>query len=205
MKNPWKTIDLNVYEEHMRLSSVGQLQALNEFMRVQLEEAGRGTAMILGVAGGNGLEHISSAAVKKVYAVDINERYLDVCRERYSYLGDAVEYICADVSDGEAVLPRADTVIADLFIEYIGCNAFIRQILKIRPRSVSCVIQLNCGEGFVSQSPYESAFDGLNEIHRDVDENELGEAMKAAGYTLLKRAQKNLPNGKALIMLTYVK
>ena len=58
MKNPWEEIDLEIYESHMRLDSVMQLQAMNAIMKKQLEAYPAATAMILGVAGGNGLEHI---------------------------------------------------------------------------------------------------------------------------------------------------
>ena len=68
--NPWKEISLSDYENHMSLESVHQLQALNQIMKEQLRiyETLRayphihvelqGRIMILGVAGGNGLEHI---------------------------------------------------------------------------------------------------------------------------------------------------
>lgn len=35
MHNPWEEIDLKVYENHMSLQSVYQLQALNELMKGQ--------------------------------------------------------------------------------------------------------------------------------------------------------------------------
>lgn len=34
--NPWENISLEVYEKHMRLDSVRQLQALNEMIEIQL-------------------------------------------------------------------------------------------------------------------------------------------------------------------------
>ena len=55
MKNPWEEIRLDTYEAHMSLDSVRQLQALNALMRDQLAAYPVRTAMILGVAGGNGL------------------------------------------------------------------------------------------------------------------------------------------------------
>ena len=55
MKNPWEDISLTDYENHMKLDSVMQLQALNEMMRGQLETYPVSSVMILGVAGGNAL------------------------------------------------------------------------------------------------------------------------------------------------------
>lgn len=56
MKNPWEEIPLADYENHMKLDSVRQLQALNEMMKGQFDMYSVSSVMILGIAGGNGLE-----------------------------------------------------------------------------------------------------------------------------------------------------
>lgn len=58
MSNPWEEINLSDYENHMKLDSVKQLQSMNETMKQQLSDYDVHTVMILGIAGGNGLEHI---------------------------------------------------------------------------------------------------------------------------------------------------
>ena len=58
MSNPWKDISLSDYENHMSLDSVMQLQSMNQTMKSQLEDYDVHTVMILGISGGNGLEHI---------------------------------------------------------------------------------------------------------------------------------------------------
>lgn len=65
MKNPWEEIPLDDYENHMRLDSVRQLQAMNEMMKDQFGDYSVSTVMILGIAGGNGLEHIEKGRLKK--------------------------------------------------------------------------------------------------------------------------------------------
>lgn len=35
MSNPWKEVNLDIYEKHMSLESVQQLQILNEMMKEQ--------------------------------------------------------------------------------------------------------------------------------------------------------------------------
>jgi len=42
--------------------------------------------MVLGVAGGNGLEHIDPDKYQTVYGVDINDEYLHVVEKRYADL-----------------------------------------------------------------------------------------------------------------------
>ena len=70
--NPWEEISLSDYENHMSLDSVKQLQTMNEIMKAQFATYPVSTAMVLGVAGGNGLEYVSSKKYKKVYGIDIN-------------------------------------------------------------------------------------------------------------------------------------
>lgn len=59
MKNPWVDIDLKDYEGHMKHDSVMQLQALNEMIKEQFATYPVHDIMILDIAGGNGLEHIT--------------------------------------------------------------------------------------------------------------------------------------------------
>ncbi len=67
MKNPWEEIELSDYENHMKSDSVMQLQALNVMMKRQLNRYPVKTVMVLGVAGGNGLEHIDTQKMQKVF------------------------------------------------------------------------------------------------------------------------------------------
>ena len=81
MSNPWKEIQLNDYENHMKLDSVFQFQTLNNIMKELLCAYDTKSVMILGVAGGNGLEHIGKDDFDVVYGVDINEKYLQTCEK----------------------------------------------------------------------------------------------------------------------------
>lgn len=58
MPNPWEEIPLSDYENHMKLDSVMQLQTMNQMMKGQLNAYPVSSVIILGIAGGNGLEHI---------------------------------------------------------------------------------------------------------------------------------------------------
>ena len=136
MDNPWKSIDLSEYEKHMSYGSVLQLQAMNRMMADQLNRYPVSSAAVLGVAGGNGLEHADFARMD-VYGVDINPDYLAECARRFP----RVCPVQADVADGRVPLPRAEMVIANLFVEYVGCAAFARAALRMGARYVSCAIQ----------------------------------------------------------------
>ncbi len=202
-ENPWMQIDLAQYESHMGLDSVGQLQTVSRMTKDQLADFPAKTAAILGVAGGNGLEHVPVGKFSAVYGIDVNSAYLAECGRRFSHLSDILRLVEADVSDPAAALPRAELVIANLFIEYVGCGPFARAVGRMGAKYVSCGIQLDAGEGFVSDSPYRHIFDGLSEIHAPVDETSLRGCLRDAGYALTLRAPKKLPNGKALLRLDF--
>lgn len=140
MTNPWEQIPLSDYENHMSLDSVQQLQSLNYFMRSQLEQYPVSTVMILGIAGGNGLEYISTEKYRKVYAIDINEDYLETVRERYTMLNHCLECLQIDLMSSPIHLPQAELLIANLLIEYIGYAAFQRVVHEVQPTYISCVI-----------------------------------------------------------------
>ncbi len=202
--NPWEEISLSDYEKHMSLDSVKQLQAMNEMMKTQLEEFPVSSVMIFGIAGGNGLEHVNQKKYKKIYGIDINEEYLSTVRKRYSYLKDKFECQRIDLTNESALLPEVELVIANLFIEYVGYEAFKKGILKSKARYVSCIIQKNTDEKtWVSDSPYIHVFDGLDSVHHQMDERDLTKEMNDIGYNQLKIDEYILPNGKKLIMLDF--
>ena len=206
MKNPWEEISLDDYENHMSLDSVNQLQTMNSIMKDQFGDYPVSTAMILGVAGGNGLEHIDTGKYNTVYGVDINESYLRAASQRYPQLSCVLQCLHTDIVSEAEKLPQAQLLIANLLIEYIGCPAFQNAIQHIDPKNISCVIQINTDtENWVSDSPYLHAFDGLDEIHHQMEESALSEAMQQIGYNELFRRSYPLPNGKALVRLDYEK
>lgn len=204
MSNPWEEIRLDDYENHMRLDSVRQLQTMNAIMKMQFEVYPVKTAMVLGVAGGNGLEHIRTDKYRIVYGVDVNEAYLSAVSERYAELSDVLTLLHLDLVQDSERLPQAELLIANLLIEYIGYEAFRKAVLQSAPEYVSCVIQINMDENsWVSDSPYLHAFDGLDAIHHQMEEKALAEAMEEIGYVEILREAERLPNGKALVRVDF--
>jgi len=204
MSNPWEDISLDDYEKHMSLDSVRQLQAMNSIMQEQFSSYPAGTATVLGIAGGNGLEHVSPEKFRKVYGVDINADYLRAVSQRYTQLSGVLECLHIDLINEAEKLPQAQLLIANLLIEYIGYGAFQRAVLQTAPEYVSCVIQINTDEEqWVSESPYLHAFDRLDEVHHQMEEETLTAAMNDIGYSLILQESYPLPNGKALVRLDF--
>ena len=204
MNNPWEEISLDDYEKHMSLDSVRQLQVMNMIMKEQFEAYPVENVMILGIAGGNGLEHIRKEKYSKVYGIDINSEYLKAVSQRYSVLDGILECLEADLLKDVEKLPHTQLIIANLLIEYIGYPAFVKAVMQTKALYVSCVIQLNTDEkNWVSESPYLHAFDRLDEVHHQMEEKELAEAMRNIGYSQILRKAEELPNGKALLRLDF--
>ena len=206
MSNPWEDISLDDYENHMSLGSVRQLQAMNSIMKEQLSAYPVESAMILGIAGGNGLEHVNTDKYRKIYGVDINADYLSAVAQRYAELSGVLECLHLDLVNETEKLPHTQLLIANLLIEYIGYPAFQNAVIQIAPEYVSCVIQINTDENqWVSESPYLHAFDRLDEVHHQMEEAALTAAMNEIGYSLILQESCPLPNGKALVRLDYRK
>lgn len=205
--NPWNDIPLEIYESHMSLSNVFQLQTLNSLMREQTETFPDAESVaILGVAGGNGLEHCLKR-FKLVYGVDVNPAYLKACAQRFGLaMNTRLRLVEMDLLKPESILPKVDLIIADLLIEYIGVDVFCEKAVAARTKYVSCVIQgTSPKQGFVSESPYQAALKGIGKLHRDVAEGELTSELSRHGYILTHSESIDMPNGKRLIRLDYTK
>lgn len=122
--NPWQDILLDDYENHMQQDSVKQLQTMNMMFKRQLNHDDVKTLMILGVAGGNGLEHIDINKIEKVYGIDVNNQYLEICKSRYKNLKGILECLSVDLTASNLELPTVDLIVANLLIEYIGYECF---------------------------------------------------------------------------------
>ncbi|WP_141502952.1 class I SAM-dependent methyltransferase [Paenibacillus luteus] len=207
MYNPWQEIKLDIYENHMKSEAVFQLQTLNQITKEQCENYGHEIVGILGVAGGNGLEGIDLHTTKKIYGFDINKDYLDVCQTRYSYMGSTLELVQCDISDNSFTLPKTDLLIANLIIEYVGDASFVSFINQNRNHVgvVSCTIQNNQADGFVSQSDYISAFDPLLTISHNIDAKKIIKQFSNEKFRCLKTKEYILPNGKKFIRLDFKK
>ena len=207
LNNPWQGINLEIYENHMKSDAVFQLQTLNLITKEQLESYGHETVGILGVAGGNGLDQIDLPTTKKIYGFDINKDYLDVCQNRYSYMGNTLELLQCDISDSTFTLPKTDLLIANLIIEYVGDATFVSLINQNRNQVevVSCTIQKKQADSFVSQSNYTSAFEPLLSISYDADAKKLIDLFSTEKFSCLKIKEYALPNGKKFIRLDFKK
>ncbi len=205
MANPWEKIELNIYETHMQSENVYQLQTLSDITKQQLNDYASTNVVIMGITGGNGLDHIDTGRTKKVYGIDINREYLDICKRRYKQLGSVLELICCDLSDTDVVLPFSNILICNLIVEYLGIDKFIELISnnKEKVEIISCTIQLSNRTGFVSKSSLSSAFEPLMSIQHDIDPEALIQKLLDAGFCCMLKLTYPLPNGKEFIRMDF--
>lgn len=123
--NPWLNIPLEDYERHMSHHMVGQLTLLNSLTKKYLDEIKPETAVFLGVAGGNGLEHINNSITRRVIGIDINQEYLDTALKRYEHAIPSLQLMNLDITKHAKSICRADFVWAALVLEYTGVNKAI--------------------------------------------------------------------------------
>ncbi len=205
MKNPWEEIPLDAYESHMKLDSVMQLQAMNEMMKGQFDTYPASSIMILGIAGGNGLEHIQKDKFERVYGVDINSSYLYAVSQRYPELNGLLKCLRVNLTDETDKLPKADMIIANLLIEYIGYECFQNAVRQADPKYVSCIIQINMEDSWVSDSPYLHVFDNLQQVHHQMEAHTLENIMLEIDYYVIRKLERVLPNGKKLVQIDFVR
>lgn len=94
-----------------------------------------------------------------------------------------------------------DLVIANLIVEYVGIAEFAA-FAAANADSIgilSCVIQRNDSQTFVSETAYASSFDALSTVSSDVDAETLERELSNAGFDILDHREYPLPNGKTLI------
>src|SRR5664279_4546914 len=120
--NPWLQIPLDDYERHMSHHMVGQAVLLNALTKKYLEEIKPSTAVFLGIAGGNGLEHIDHTITKSVYGIDINPEYLHTASERLQHTIPSLQLLNLDITRHPETICQADFIWAALVLEYTGID-----------------------------------------------------------------------------------
>lgn len=204
--NPWTEIPLEDYESHMSHSLVGQLDFLNSLTKKYLNIIKPETCMFLGIAGGNGLEHIDNNITKKVIGIDINQNYLDATHKRYNDKIYSLKLINSDISKTEEVFCSADFIWAALVLEYIGMEKsleFSKNNLQHGGHFIVS-IQSNNGVQSVSQTGIES-IKKSGDIFQMINPDLLIDKATELGLRLIENEEFIFQNGKSLKTFHFVR
>jgi len=197
MSNPWTSIPLTDYEGHM--DAVQQLSALSALFARALDICRPESVAVLGIAGGNGLEHVGQAAIKRIVGVDINAGYLDEVRRRFG-TQSPLELHCVDLSQDQLAVAPVALVHAALFFEHAGLGRALDNALSLVARGgrLSVVLQLPEGsQGAVTVTPYPS-MQQLAAGFSFVDVSEFRGLLEQRGMRLLAQELRPLSTGKTL-------
>ncbi|HEY9341300.1 MAG TPA: class I SAM-dependent methyltransferase [Hanamia sp.] len=203
--NPWTEIPLADYERHMLDTSVGQLSLLNTLTKKYLAKIKPATCLFMGIAGGNGLEHINRNVSKNVIGIDINQEYLDVSFKRYNDKIDSLKLLKLDITKNTNQVCSADFIWAALVLEYAGidkCLEFSKN--NILPGGHFIVtIQSNNNLQSVSQTGVES-IKKAGVIFKTIEPEIMLVKAKEIGYTIICDEENQLPNGKTFLTFDFV-
>ncbi|MGH9581885.1 MAG: hypothetical protein ACRD4O_02980 [Bryobacteraceae bacterium] len=201
MPNPWLTVPLADYEEHMKSTKVQQLAALSELFAKALAYCRPASAAVLGIAGGNGLDQIDATITNRVVGLDINASYLDAVRRRYPLMR-GLQLYCADLAGEILDLAPVQLVHAALIFEHAGMSQCLENALSLvaDDGSLSAVLQLP-SEIEQGVSPSEcSAIQNLKSHFSLVDRKWFQQTLERRNFGIKEQAQYSLPAGKGLWM-----
>ena len=128
MKNPWLDIPLADYEGHMASPNVGQAQLLSDVFASALSKYGPRSVAVLGCAGGNGFDRVSSKVTQRVVGVDLNRDYVLHARTRFDHRIPLLELLVGDVQTDEFAFAPVELVFAGLLFEYVDAGAVLAKI-----------------------------------------------------------------------------
>ncbi len=202
--NPWLSIAAEDYEKHMSDSNVYQLQTLNSIMHSQITDYMPNSLAIFGITTGNGLEHTETINI--VYAIDINEKYLTICKNRFANRNNII-FLNLDIDKDISSIPQIDMAICNLVLEYIDYVSFLKNIsAKLNKNGVlSVVYQNEFSNGFISKTKYSDSFECLNSIYHSIDKKTVIETSKASKLTVAKSLEYRLLNGKTFTRIDFQK
>ena len=203
--NPWLYIPLEDYERHMSHPLVGQSTLLNGLTKKYLDVIKPETVIFLGIAGGNGLEHIDNQITQHVFGIDINQDYLDTASKRYKQTIPSLQLMNLDITRHSESICKTDLIWAALLLEYTGIDkalAFCSNNMRGKAHLVVS-IQSNNNTQTVSPTGIESV-KKAGEIFSIVDPEELLNKTTEKGYKLMGKEENILPNGKSIITFHFV-
>ncbi len=197
MLNPWLSVPLAEYEQHMNSAEVRQLGALSELFAEAIARCRPSSIAVLGIAGGNGLQHIDSSVTTRIVGLDLNPEYLESVRKRYSHL-PGLDLRCVNLAEQRIVLEPVQLVHAALIFEHAGVERCLENAIALTAPggNLSVVLQLPAEDGQPEiMSPFLS-IENLGPHFSMVSPPWLSESLAGRGFRLTHETTRNLPGTK---------
>jgi hypothetical protein len=195
--NPWLELPLEEYESHMGSRGANQLGPLADLFGEAVARLRPRSLAVLGVSGGNGLQHVDSTLTVRVLAIDLNPAYLEATRHRYPDVR-GLELHCIDLAHDSLNLEPVALVHAALLFEHAGTATCLdNAVALVAPGGhLSVVLQLpTAGHEAVTASPFPR-ISALAEHFAFVDPHRLRRVLSAQGLRLTHQSRVALTSGK---------
>jgi hypothetical protein len=203
--NPWLSIPLEDYERHMSHHLVGQAVLLNSLTKKYLDEIKPETAVFLGIAGGNGLEHININITKSVIGIDINPDYLNTAFKRYKHTITSLQLMNLDIIKNSKSICKADFIWAALVLEFTGIDKALEFCTNNIRKDGHLVVSIQSNNNRQSVSPTGiESIKKAGEIFSIVNPDMLLSKAVEIGYRLIGKEENDLPNGKSIITFHFI-
>jgi len=196
--NPWLALPLGDYEGHMGSDAVNQLAPLADLFGEVLARLRPRSVAILGVAGGNGLQHVDGTITTRVVGIDVNPDYLAATRERFPDLR-GLELLRADLEHDTIKTEPVALVHAALVFEYAGTGRCLESAVSlVAPDGhLSVVLQIPSeGRQAVTPSGYAS-MNSLADGFSFIDPHRLRRLLAQQDLRLTHQSRLALCTGKA--------
>jgi SAM-dependent methyltransferase len=182
----------------MQSAPVQQLAVLAELFGKVLGSRRPESVAILGLAGGNGLEHIDPAVTHRVCGFDINPEYLEAARQRYAGL-EGLELHCVDLAEHDGPLAPVELVHAALIFEHAGTEHCLENAVKmVAPGgALSVVLQLPSTTPEAVPPPAHPSVETLRRHFQFIDPDILTQRIEARGFRLTHADRLPLASGKS--------
>ncbi|PAW90260.1 MAG: hypothetical protein B9S33_01870 [Pedosphaera sp. Tous-C6FEB] len=203
--NPWLRIPLGDYEGHMSHAGVAQAQMLAGSLKDVVTRFQPRSLALFGAAGGNGLELVDFAVVRRVVAVEFNPEYLDVCTRRHAASFAEFQPVLHDLSQGPPAIAPVECIFAGLVLEYLRLEVVCSYLPSLLADGgiFATVLQLpSDGIPEVSVSPFPSLTQ-LEPAFSFVSPADLDASLTAHGFSRLEEKRLDLETGKSFIFATY--
>jgi 2-polyprenyl-3-methyl-5-hydroxy-6-metoxy-1,4-benzoquinol methylase len=193
----WLETELETYERHVELETVGQGAAIRAAIRMAAMRLQPKRFLYLGCAGGNGLEALPQA---RVVGIDLNEKYLEVARQRWGQ-----EFLRQDLNQGLPNLGSFDLAFGALVFEYIDDLSGLIEGLARCVDGHLLVLLLATRENApaVAESPYRKLLEPVGREFRYLSAERFIETAAEFGFQLESREEVPLPAGKHFVSILF--
>ena len=181
----------------MRSVEVQQLGALSNLFAEAIGRCRPLSIAVLGIAGGNGLDHIDSSITVRVVGLDLNPLYLEAVRQRYSHL-PGLELHCVDLSKQHVELEPVQLVHAALIFEHAGVDCCLENAISmiVPGGNLSVVLQLPTESGQTVGASQFSSIQHLKSHFSLVSLAWLLESLAGRGFRPIHQTTRALPGDK---------